>query len=88
MTPIAGQLAGMAISYVAALLTKKMSKANSSVVHEWLAPAVAGVAGIGYSAVTGGDLSPETFEAGLSTGAGAVFVHSIYYGLKNRKARS
>lgn len=87
MDPITGQLAGMAIAYLAAMVTKKLSKSKSSVVHEWLAPAVAGVAGIGYNAVTGGDLTPETFEAGLATGAGAVFVHSLYYGFKNRKAK-
>lgn len=83
MNEITVQIGGTAIAYLAGLLTKKLSKSQSSVVHEWLAPAIAAGAGIGYAAVTGGELSPEAVESGALTGAGAVFVHSLYYGLKH-----
>lgn len=83
MDQMQGQLAGAAISYVAAMLVKKLSKSQASVVHEWLSPAIAAGAGIGYAAVTGGELSQDTFVDGSAMGAGAVLVHSLYYGLKH-----
>lgn len=79
---IAMQGVGVLISLLAGAVTKKLSKSQSSIAHEWAAPAVAAAAGIGYAAVTGGTLSLETVDQGVMSGSGAVLVHSLYYGLK------
>lgn len=77
---------GTAISLAGGVVTKKLSKLRSSVVHEWAAPAAAVGAGIAFRAVTGADLDFHSLLAGAGTGANAVLLHSLYYGAVKGRA--
>lgn len=84
--PVAARAIGTLLCYGVGLITKKLSKRAGSVAHEWLAPALAAGAGVGYRYLTGMDPDLQNaFFDGSADGAGAVLVHSIFYGVKNRK---